>query len=70
MTYCLTLHVPISTVHLESDNESAITDFSNFCKKVLGAYNSTSDPTLLSVDSISDEQLVLLQNELSKLSPL
>ena len=70
MTHCLTLHSPISTVHFESDNQSAIAKLSNFCKEVLNGYNSTDDPTVLSIDSISDEQLKDLQNEIDKLGIL
>lgn len=67
MTNCLTVHLPHSTLHLDSDNPSALEKLSTFCKEELGGYHSTDNTNEITVDSIEEKQLHKLRSLLSEL---
>ena len=66
----LTLHLPNSTITVESDDVSALETLSKHCKENLGAYHETEDINELTVTNLTSEQsdkLYSLMHELSLL---
>ena len=56
MTHRLVIHLPNSSITIDSDNLDKLNSLSDFCKKELGAYHSTTNVEELKVDTLSEEQ--------------
>jgi len=56
MTSRLVIHLPNSTITIDSDNIDKLTRLSNFCKEIFGAFHATENVDEITVTNMSEEE--------------